>query len=292
MEEIGFPPFIGYLLAIIVFYLFSDFLFSKTEYAAFYYGFISISFISKLNEKKQNDFLKSIFSYRDYTIVRNIENFIVALPFLVFLFYKHSFLSVLVVLLSSVLLSVIDFNKETNYTIPTPFSKKPFEFIVGFRRTFFIFPFAYFLTYLSISVSNFNLGVASLLLISIVILTYYSKPENEYYVWNFKLSSKDFLKNKIRTGFIYLTFLNIPIVISLVVYFPKEVVVLVGFLLLSYLYLITIILAKYSAYPNEMHIPEGMIIGLSLMFPPILLGIIPFFYNKSIKHLNAFLEND
>ena len=189
-------------------------------------------------------------------------------------------------------MSILNFSNSFNFTIPTPFSKKPFEFPVGFRKTFYIFPLAYFLTYQSILVGNFNLGAASMLLIAIVILTYYSKPENEFYVWAFNLSAKDFLINKIKTGLIYFTILSLPIIISLIIFFPNETTTLIVFLLLGYVYIITIILAKYSAYPNEMNLPEGMLIGMSLMFPPILLGIIPFFYSKSIKHLKPILEND
>jgi hypothetical protein len=61
-------------------------------------------------------------------------------------------------------------------------------------------------------------------------------------------------------------------------------------LLLGYVYLVTIILAKYSGYPNEMNLLQGILIGISLLFPPILIGIIPFFYLQSIKRLNDILE--
>ncbi|MBK7030860.1 MAG: hypothetical protein IPH45_17355 [Bacteroidales bacterium] len=52
-------------------------------------------------------------------------------------------------------------NSRWNFTIPTPFSKHPFEFAVGFRKTFLAWLFAYFLTIMAISVGNFNLGVFS-----------------------------------------------------------------------------------------------------------------------------------
>jgi hypothetical protein len=40
-----------------------------------------------------------------------------------------------------------------------------------------------------------------------------------------------------------------------------------------------------------MNLPEGMAIAFSLLFPPLLLAIIPFFYLKSITKLK-FLLND
>ena len=292
MDEIGFSPIFGYVLAIIGFYGISVYLFSKTEFAEYFYGLISISFISKLSEKRRNDFLKTIFPISNYRKLRIIENLIFAFPFLAFLLFKQSFMVAIILFFISILISILNFNYNFSFTIPTPFNKKPFEFPVGFRKTFYIFPLAYFLTYQSILVGNFNLGVASMLLIAVVILSYYSKPENEFYIWSFNLSARDFLINKIKTGLLYFTFLSFPILISLIGFFPNETSTLIVFLLLGYVYITTIILAKYSAYPNEMNLPEGMLIGISLMFPPILLGIIPFFYTKSIKQLKPILEND
>ncbi len=292
LDEIGFSPILGYVLAIIGFYGISVYLFSKTEFAEYFYGLVSISFISKLSEKRRNDFLKTIFSINDYRKLRILENLILAFPFLVFLLYKQSFLITLLLFSVSVLFSLLHVNTSLSFTIPTPFSKKPFEFPVGFRKTFYFFPIAYFLTYQSILVENFNLGVASMLLIVVVILSYYSKPENEFYVWSFKLSARGFLLSKIMTGLIYFTFLSLPILISLIGFFPNKASTLIVFLVLGYVYITTIILAKYSAYPNEMNLPEAVLIGISLMFPPILLGITPLFYTKSIKRLKPFLEND
>jgi len=292
LVEIGISPIFGYILAIIGFYEISVYLFSKTEFAVYVYSLVSISYTSKLSEKRRNDFLKTIFSTENYRKLRIFENIIIALPFLIFLLYKKSFLIAAILFSLSILISLINFNNSLNFTIPTPFGKKPFEFPVGFRKTFYLFPFAYFLTYQSVLVGNFNLGIASMLLIAIVILSYYSKPENEFYIWSFNLSAKEFLNNKIKTGLIFFTFLSLPILISLIVFFSKETTTLIVFLLLGYVYITTIILAKYSAYPKEMNIPEGILLGMSLMFPPILLAIIPYFYTKSIKHLKPILEND
>jgi len=54
--------------------------------------------------------------------------------------------------------------------------------------------------------------------------------------------------------------------------------------------LITIILAKYSAYPNEMSLPQGILFSLSLMLPPALFITIPLFYYQSIKSLTSILK--
>ena len=293
MKDVGLSPILGYLLAIIGFYGISIYLFSKTDFAEYFYVLISINFLSKLNEKKRNDFLKTAFSISNYSILRIIENLIIVFPFLIFLLYQKSFLVTIVLLFLSPLMSILNFDNNFNFTIPTPFSKKPFEFPVGFRNTFYIFPFAYFLTYQSVLADNFNLGIASMLLITVVVVTsYYSKPENEYFVWSFNLSSKGFLINKIMIGVLFFSFLILPVILSLIIFYPNEILTLLAFILLSYTYIITIILAKYSTYPNEINVPEVVLLSVSIIFPPVLLGIIPFFYTKSIKQLNLILDND
>ncbi len=55
--------------------------------------------------------------------------------------------------------------------------------------------------------------------------------------------------------------------------------------------MMTIILAKYSAYPQEMNIPKGILIAFSIYFPPFLLVLIPLFYLKSVKKLKVFLDD-
>jgi hypothetical protein len=292
MKGIGLAPFLGYLLMFIGFYWFSIYLFSKTDFAEYFYGLISISALLKLSEKRRNDFLKTTFSISNYSILRIIENLIMVFPFLIFLLYKQSFLVAIILFFFSQLISILNFDSNFNFTIPTPFSKKPFEFPIGFRKTFYVFPFAYFLTYQSIIADNFNLGIASMLLITFVVLSYYSKAENEYFVWSFNLCSRSFLINKIMIGVLFFSFLCLPIIVSLIMFYPNEILTLFALILLSYIYIITIILAKYSVYPNEINLPEIILIGTSIVFPPLLLGIIPFFYTKSIKQLKLILNND
>ncbi|MFB1041191.1 MAG: ABC transporter permease, partial [Polaribacter sp.] len=178
-----------------------------------------------------------------------------------------------------------------NVTIPTPFSKKPFEFTVGFRKTFYVFPIAYFLTYISVSVGNFNLGVFSMLLIGITCFSYHSKTENEYFVWNYNLSSKEFLLKKIKTCLTYFSVLSLPIIITLGISFFNQIDILIVFIFLSYAYLTAIIFAKYSSFPNEINMSQVILIGLSFIFPPILLIFIPLFYSQSIKKLNTILND-
>lgn len=40
-----------------------------------------------------------------------------------------------------------------------------------------------------------------------------------------------------------------------------------------------------------MNLPEGMIIAFSIYFPPLLLAIMPFFYNKAVGQLKSRLDD-
>lgn len=291
ITDYGFPLLLGYILILLVFILFSKYLFKNTEFAIYVYGLIALSFVSKLSEPKRNDFLKSIFNKDKYRKLRFIENQICCLPFTLFFVYEKQFMFSIILNLFAIIFTLFNFNTNVNTTIPTPFSKKPFEFTVGFRKTFYIFPIAYFLTYISVSVGNFNLGVFSILLIGVTCFSYYSKIENEYFVWNYNLSSKEFLIEKTKTCLIYFSLSSLPIIITLAVYFFNEIDILIVFFLVCYTYLTTIIFAKYSSFPNEMNMSHVILIITSFGFPPILLIFIPLFYSQSIKKLNSVLND-
>ena len=291
MIDFGLPLLIGYTLLPFVFILLSNYLFEKTEFANYIYGLFALSLVSKLSEPKRNDFLKSIFNKSKYKKLRILENIIYCLPFTLYLIYQKQFVFSAMLILCVIIIMLFNFSTNLNVTIPTPFSKKPFEFTVGFRKTFYVFPIAYFLAYISISVGNFNLGVFSMLLIGLTCFSYYSKIENDYFVWNYNLSSKEFLIEKTKTCLIFFTLLSLPIIIALSISFFKEIDILIVFILLFYAYLTTIIFAKYSSFPNEMNMSQGILIAISFMFPPILLIFIPLFYSQSVKKLNTVLND-
>ena len=291
MIDFGLPLLIGYTLLPFVFILLSNYLFEKTEFANYIYGLFALSLVSKLSEPKRNDFLKSIFNKSKYKKLRILENIIYCLPFTLYLIYQKQFVFSAMLILCVIIIMLFNFSTNFNVTIPTPFSKKPFEFTVGFRKTFYVFPIAYFLAYISISVGNFNLGVFSMLLIGLTCFSYYSKIENDYFVWNYNLSSKEFLIEKTKTCLIFFTLLSLPIIIALSISFFEEIDILIVFILLCYAYLTTIIFAKYSSFPNEINMSQGILIAISFMFPPILLIFIPLFYSQSVKKLNTVLND-
>ena len=292
LKAFGLPPIIGYLLAIFFFIGGSVYLFYKTKYAAYLYPFFALSSLSLLSETKRNDFLKTCFIDKDYRRIRLAENFLMALPFVLFLGYQQAWLIGFGLVIMAGLMARFHFNNQLNYTIPTPFYKYPFEFTVGFRTSIAMFLFAYFLTVMSIKVGNFNLGAFALLLVFIISFSFYALPDSQFYVWIFSSTAKAFLWDKIKIALFYSTLLALPILLSLGYSFPDKMKLLLGFQGLGYIYLCTIILAKYAAFPRAMNLPETIFIVASVFFPPFLLFTIPFFTKKATKKLSSVLSEN
>jgi prepilin signal peptidase PulO-like enzyme (type II secretory pathway) len=61
-------------------------------------------------------------------------------------------------------------------------------------------------------------------------------------------------------------------------------------ILFGYVFLVLMISAKYSAYPDEINIPQAILIVLCFCFPPLLIAVIPFLLSQSIKQLNRILK--
>ncbi|RFC54714.1 ABC transporter permease [Brumimicrobium aurantiacum] len=291
IKEAGINPFFGYLLVLLVFILLSAYIYQKTDFAKYLVLLICFSLQLRLSEKNRTDFLITTFGDKTKKIKRVLENLIVCIPFVFILVYKSNFNETSILFLMSIVLALISLQTNLNFTIPTPFSKRPFEFPVGFRKTFFIFPISYVLTIIAIIVDNLNLGIFSMLLIFLTSSSFYTKPENEYYVWIHAETPKSFLKNKISIATKFVTLVVSPILFSLFIFYLTDLVMIFLFFLIGLLFLWAIIFVKYSAYPDEMNLPEGIIIALSLFLPPLLLIVIPYFYRKSINRLKAILND-
>jgi hypothetical protein len=173
--------------------------------------------------------------------------------------------------------------------LPTPFSKHPFEFSVGFRNTFYLFPLAYYIAVMAIIHDNFNLGVAALGFVFIIVSGFYFRADNIYYVWNFNLSSSRFLRYKIKKALLYTFLLCVPILLSLSIFYLANAWILWLVFLLGSVFLTTVIFAKYATFPDDIGIGETLILVISVIFFPLLFIMIFYFRNKAIEKLNSVL---
>ena len=290
IRAFGIPPLVGYVVLLIGFVGFSFYFFQKAGWAVYIYVLFGLSFIAKFSRRPRNDLLKISFRKKEYRTIRIVENLLTTLPFTLFLAYKLELWAILSLVFLAVLMASGNYQLTPTKTLPTPFFKRPFEFTVGFRKTFYWFGLAYFLTFMSIGVGNFNLGAFAMMLMYFITLSFYSEPEQEFYVWIHSMTSGRFLWHKMKTYAIYSSLLILPIMIALAVIFSENIGVLMGLFFLGHIYVGLVILAKYSAYPSKINIPDGFLIGLSFIFPPILIATIPFFWRKSRHRLNSLFE--
>ena len=290
LKDMGFTPIVACLLIAGLFLAVSVTLFHRIGYAQYIYLVLPIPFLSRLSDRQRNDFLKTTFLERQYKTIRLTENLLITLPFALFLCWKQCFLASIPLVMISVLFSLVSGKKTFSFVLPTPFSKHPFEFSVGFRNTFYLFPVAYYLTAMAILHDNFNLGVVALGFIFIIIYTFYLRADNIYYVWIFNLSPTRFLLYKIKKAILYTFLLCVPILLSLsIFYFENSWILLLGFLL-GCIFLTMVIYTKYATFPDDIGIGETILLLVSIVFPPILFVMIFYFRNKAIEKLNTVLE--
>lgn len=289
LRERGVSPMIVIPLLIILFVVFLYFLFRKTEHAALIVIGTSIYFLASLTDKKRIEFIERVFIKKDFYIIRTLENFIVTLPSILFLIYYSKWLESSAVLLLVILFTFLSFDISSKKIIPTPFSKKPFEFPIGFRKSLPLSFLVLFITIMGFASQNSGLVLFALALIFIQYMTFYSKPENEYYVWISNQSSKSFIIDKIKIASKFALLSALPFLIIIAILDLSQLPIAIGIILIGFMNLINIILSKYVSFPENNPILVEFLTAFSILFPPLLLLTIPMYYKKAVKHIKKYL---
>jgi hypothetical protein len=290
LKDFGINPYLGFALGALAFFLLSNILFVKVAYSQLYYSLIALSGIFQLGEARRNEFLKTIYTKITYQNIRLLENLIIILPFAYFLIFKAFYTCALALIFLGLVCSFYTVSKNFSLIIPSPFHKRPFEFTTGFRKNFGIFAIIYAIIIIALSVNNFNLALLAYLSIYLVCLSFYSNAEPVFYVWVHSQESTIFLRNKIKTAVHYSLFVSLPTCILLTCFYPPKAFLIITVSLCGFLYVIISVVSKYANYPNQTTLLQSLIMSLGLVFPPLLLLLIPHFYFKSAKKLNTYLK--
>jgi len=290
-REFGLWPGLGILLGVFAFIGATYGLFWKVPFAApALYMLLAIIPLYYSGEKERNDFLKGIFLKKDYSRIRILENLLVTIPFFIGLLCYGVWIYALGLLVIAIYLALIPWSPKWGLRIPSPFAHFPFEFTVGFRKTLGVHLLLYLLTFMSIRVDNFNLGIFALLVMILTCLSYYANPERVYFVWIYSRTPAAFLFEKFKIATSYLILACFPILLALMIAFSSNIWILLGLLILGIFFMLTIILAKYSVFPKVVNVPQALLLAIGFSFPPFLLFLIPFFYKKAISRLHYYLE--
>ena len=292
MREFGINPVIVYILLLGLFIGFVKALYYRAEgYAAWVLIGACLMAQMPLCNKERSDFLQTTFGKGKKTKIRIIENLIISLSFVVALLLNQCFNQVAIIITLSIVSSLVTFKENAGFVIPTPFAKHPFEFTAGFRYTFYLIALVYTITVIAMNVNNLNLGLATIVAVYLIAASYYSKPENEYYVWIFAKTPRKFLRYKVLQAIKNAFFMALPPIALLSICYFSEILLILIAIAAGTIFLITMILAKYSSFPDGIGMSVTIMLILVLMFPPSVLVAIPYFYYRSINKLKPFLDD-
>lgn len=288
-RTIGLAPAMGHVLGVGLFILGSVVLYRETEWASWIYLFFAAGVLARAAGHRRNQFLRRIFPHRDYYRLRILENGLLILPFLVFMATQGAWSFAAGLLGLGLILALIPPPAIRQIRIPSPFFRYPFEFSLGFRRSYGIYMLAVFLVFMAIRVDNYHLGTFALLMILLTCLSYYGQPEPIYFVWMYARTPRDFLRHKVGVSWGYLCLALAPFLLALILYDPAQWYIPLILPLGGMAAMAAVILTKYAAYPRPMNVAQGVLLALGLSFPPLLLFVVPYFYKKSIRSLHTYL---
>jgi len=288
IKAFGLAPFLGFVLFPLAFIAISFLLFLRIPFFEYVYPVIAIALMLNLNNRHKARFLQSNCTKTDYHLIGVIEHLCIAIPFVIFMLCTQYVLFAFILLLLSIVLSFLRLSIGQRH-LPTPFSKFPFEFTIGFRKSILFIIASYFILFMAIQVDNFNLGLFTLAFIYAICLAYYYMIEPAHYISIFKDSPQSFLLRKIKTGLFYSTLSALPIFCLLVVLYPLYFLPVLLVCCLGTILVTITIISKYSSFPDTMSVGDSILLGISLIFPPLLLFTLPKLYRKSIEHLKPLL---
>lgn len=289
IKENGISPVFAIIFLIGAFIGISMYWFTRSEWAVYAYSLIPFSFLSTLGGQKRNEFLQINYTRKNWRNLRIIENALATFPFVAFLIFKQYFILSVLLLAGTTFFSLLTFRTRPVITLPTPFHRFPFEFTTGFRKSYLGIIVSYILLIIGITINNFNLAIFGFAFNYLICVSYYNVPEKEFYVWIFSKPSKEFLLGKIKIALFYTLGLSLPALIALLVVYPSEIWILLGVFVSGILLVITALLGKYALYPSEVNLTQIFCIIFSVLFPPLMLLVIPAFYISSLRRLNPLL---
>lgn len=289
-KSVGINPYLGIGVVVCSFIIFSEIIFKKISYSSLLYLLTALIIVSTFGEEIRNQFLKSIFPPIKFRKLRLLENLFAAAPFSIFLVLENHYLLAIITLALSGMLSLFNKMALKGIQIPSPFSKNPYEFTVGFRRNYVFILTIYSVAFLSVYYHNFILGLLSLLGMFLLCLTFYSVEDPIYYVWIHSQSSKVFLRNKIRIALRYSFSLGLVIVLPLVCFYYFRIGLILLTLTVGLLYVVLGILAVYVNFPSKRTVSQNIQFYFAICIPPFLLFVIPNMYYQSIRRLKEYLE--
>ncbi len=245
--------------------------------------------VSKSTGGKELTFLKGLFSKRTFSLILAIEVLLISLPVILSLVWMKEWLALALSVVWGMLFRYNAIQVSTSWVVPTPFSRQPFEAVEGFRRFWpawivlvIAMPFPYY-------VDNSNLGLFILFATIFLFQSFFQVIEPSYFVWFHKHTPASFIWMKMRWSIVHLSIWMVTQALLFIFLFNEVwwhalVVYAIGVIWMPLL-----IVAKYAIFPASLPIPEGIAVGLSMIFPPLMIVTVPYFYLRASRNLQPLL---
>lgn len=189
------------------------------------------------------------------------------------------------------------FRSNLNFRINLrlPLNPYAFEWISGIRRNFIVL----LPLYLFIFAFSYRPYVApvGIILLSIMITSFYSFGENREFIEIFALTPKQFINRKIFTNWRYLTILFLPVLIVAFIFQPQTWYYLIGSFIISLIIQVFAIIFKYALFEENASLNRnGMIVFLNILFIlvplfwPVPIVTVVRYYFKAKENLKKYFN--
>lgn len=253
------------------------------------YPLLAALLLWPLSARQRNEPLLMLFERKQFFKLRIIENACLALPFTLFMVFEGygwwSFLP----LLFGVLLAMILWRNGSTHVLTTPFGAQAPEFIKGFRKSRWVLLLLYSLVGIGIAVGNLNLAVVSMVAIGLLAASYFTTPDDSFFVWQHRHHAASFLRHKIKHAVRYgLALLLLPWLVVLCSA-PQQWPLLFAVLCLVPLYLALAVLGRYLLFPHDSSLAQALLLGLCMVLPFFLPIVLPYCFIKARQRLQMLL---
>lgn len=291
-KEIGLNPILGLSLLFLFGVIIPFVIQPITDRVAWGIVFLASIIIFQNIQREKSDFLQMQVGRKQLKIILLLENGLLISPILAFLIIQQRFLSVAIIFFGMIVLSLFPLSQSLSRVIPTPFSKRPFEFASGFRRFLFLYLGLIALFFYSTWIENAHLSLVCIMFFQLMQLGNFTLLEDEIFVWKYAASPREFLWRKMKVAWIQNLYFLMPLSVIQIVIFP-ETYWLVGSVLLLGLALFSLfIFMKYALFPSELNVVEVIFFACCLFFPPLILVFLPIYYQRAQQNLQTWLKND
>lgn len=290
VRDFGLPPWVLWIGGPCCLVLIHHGLFLREPVLAPYiWTFLGLGTLLHLNGARRASFLRQCFAPDTVRTIRVSEAILTVFPFAVLLLTDGEFIFAGVIFVLGLAVSLSPMTVNLHIVIPSPFYKFPFEFTTGFRRWVLLILVAYLLGWVALGVDNFNLALFSLLCLGLISLGFYSRSEPSYYVWIHRFSAREFLWVKMRVAVRHFVLLAAPNIVLLLVMDLTQWWLVLLTVVICLLLVLMCLLGKYAYYPAEIPIIPGLAIAFCVLFPPLVIVVLPFFYRRALQNCRSIL---